>query len=164
MRSLIFSVLILTVSAEMDDCFRKDSISCIQMELFRQAKSFFDQDKIDLVGGLALTKNPQASDAAARSLHEDSFTEKQLETAKSLDDREEALENFAFTRVGRILEDRSLTWNLSPLVTDLASASRSLTDSIPSEVKDGVSKLLEEGESIQNDFMVNFRNYIGSSN
>ncbi|KAF6209516.1 hypothetical protein GE061_015263 [Apolygus lucorum] len=148
MRSLtaVSALLVLVVaSAEMDDCFRKDSISCIQMELFRQAKGFFEQDKIEIFGGLALTKNPQGAEKSARSLQEDVFAEKQIETAKDLDDREEALENFAFNRVGRLLEDRSLTWNLSPVVADLASASRSLSESIPSEVKDGVSKFLEEG-------------------
>ncbi|BES96688.1 Protein of unknown function (DUF1676) [Nesidiocoris tenuis] len=131
--------------AEMEDCFRKDSISCIQIELFRQAKSFFDQEQIELFGGLALTKNRQSGDAAARSLQDDLVLEKQIETAKDLDAREEALESFAFGRVGRLLQDRSLTWNLSPIVSDLASASRSLSDSLPAELKDGVSQFIEEG-------------------
>ncbi|KAK9501626.1 hypothetical protein O3M35_012319 [Rhynocoris fuscipes] len=136
---------VLIVSADIDDCIHKDSIACVQIEVFRKMKSYFDQDKIELFGGLALTKRELDADQAARNLKEDGSVEDEIVQTKDIEVREDALEQFAITRVSRLLDERSLTWNLTPLVSDVTAAARSLSDSIPTEIKDGVSNFINEG-------------------
>ncbi|XP_014241387.1 uncharacterized protein LOC106662090 isoform X2 [Cimex lectularius] len=145
MKYVVVLVLATLASAELEECFRKDSISCIQLELYRKAKGFFDQEKIELFGGLALTKKQVPAEERARSLKEDSDVENKLNSVNDVEAREDALENFALGRAGKLLEERSLTWNLTPLVSDITSVGRSISDSIPTEVKEGVSSFLNEG-------------------
>ncbi|XP_073969769.1 DUF1676 domain-containing protein Osi6 isoform X2 [Rhodnius prolixus] len=149
MKYLIVLTLLTTstlqISAEIEDCLDKDSISCIQLELYRKAKNFFDQEKIELFGGLALTKRDLNQEEAARNLKEDGVVEDEMNTAKDVEKREDALEKYAISRVARLLDERSLTWNLSPIVSDVAAAARSVSESIPNEVKEGVTNFLNEG-------------------
>lgn len=101
------------------------------IQVFRRAKSFFEQQNIDLFGGLSLTKT---ADRAGKSL-DDSVNE--IESAATVEARESALENFFSARAANFFTERSL--NL-----DLAGASRSLSAAIPEELKETVRGLVVE--------------------
>lgn len=143
MKILIVSCLLLSValaedqastpSSFLQDCFEKDSISCVQLTVFRRAKEFFDQPNINLIGGLSFAKSIERS---GKSLNTE--TEPQVEAAPSVQARELALENFVVDRVKNFFQERSLSWNF-------ASASRSLANAIPDEVKESVRSLIVEG-------------------
>lgn len=131
-----------TQDSSLDDCFKKDSISCVQVQLFRNAKAFFNQDSIDIFGGLSLVKNPQ--EKSARAL--DDPSESLLEATKDADERENLLESYAVKKVGSFFQERSLSWNLGPVVNEVAATARSLAANIPADVKEGVTEFIQEGE------------------
>lgn len=143
MKVFIVSCLLLSVAyaeqaapaekTAFSDCFEKDSISCVQLAVFRRAREFFDQDNIDLVAGLSFAKN---GERGAKSLNFE--PEPQVEAAGSVEARENALEDYVVNRAKNFFQERSLSWNF-------ASASRSLANAIPDEVKASVRSLIVEG-------------------
>jgi hypothetical protein len=117
----------------LQECFQKDSISCLQLMVFRKAKSLFDQQNIDLVGGLSLVKSEEQRQGKSFS---DNSAE--VEAANDVDARENALESFMFENARNFFEERSLKLNI-------AGAARSLSTIIPDEVKANVRSLVVEG-------------------
>lgn len=122
---------------------RQDSIACAQMQLFRSVRSFFDQDKMELVGGLSLIKTEKK---AARSLAAEDVNN--VETARDTDERETALEDFTVHKVMRFFQDRTLHWNLSPVVTEVSETARSVVAQIPPQIKSKISDYIEEGRGM----------------
>lgn len=132
-------------TSSLEDCFKKDSISCVQIQLFRNARSFFNQERVDIFGGLSLVKNPTPEDSAKTGRALDDSEENQIVAAQGADQREDLLESYALSKIGSFFQERSLSWNLSPLVTEVAASARSLANSIPPSVKDNISELISEG-------------------
>lgn len=104
-----------------------------QKQVFRRAREFFNQDNIDLVAGLSFAKN---GERGAKSLNLE--PEPQVEAADSVEQRENALEDYVVSRAKNFFQERSLSWNF-------ASGARSLANAIPDEVKDSVRSLITEG-------------------
>lgn len=102
-------------------------------QVFRRAREFFNQDNIDLVAGLSFAKN---GERGAKSLNLE--PEPEVEAAASVETRENALEDYVVNRAKNFFQERSLSWNF-------ASASRSLANAIPDEVKASVRSLIVEG-------------------
>lgn len=129
-----------------DDCLDKDSISCIQFKLYRNVRSFFSQDNIELFGGLSLIKNDvdEKSAKKERALFDES--ESEIISAKDSEARENALESFTLTNAANFLQQRSLHWNLNPFVNQVSETARSIYESVPSEMKTKVTEFIEEGE------------------
>jgi hypothetical protein len=122
----------------------QDSFACAQMQFYRAARSFFDQDKVDLLGGLSLVK----TEKKGRSLAENSEDVNNVENAKDSNDRETALEDFTMHKVMRFFQERTLHWNLSPIVTEVSETARSVVDQIPTQFKSKISNYIEEGRGI----------------
>lgn len=122
-------------------CADKDSVACAQMQLFRTVRSFFDQEKVELLGGLSLVKNEKKG----RSLTETAEDVNAVEGAKDTNERESALEDFTMHKVARFFQERSLHWNLSPVVNEVSEAARSVADSISPQMKTKISNFIEEG-------------------
>lgn len=120
----------------------QDSFACAQMQFYRAARSFFDQDKVDLIGGLSLVK----TEKKGRSLAENSEDVNNVENAKDSNDRETALEDFTMHKVMRFFQERTLHWNLSPIVTEVSETARSVVDQIPTQFKSKISNYIEEGK------------------
>jgi hypothetical protein len=100
-------------------------------QFFRRAKEFFDQPQIEIAGGLSFTKSANRD---ARSMNVDTSA---VESANTVENREEALENYVVERTQNFFQERSL--NL-----DMASAARSLSGVIPEEVKTQMRSLATE--------------------
>jgi len=133
--SLLLSVAFAAAIEEptaFQDCFEKDSIACVQVTVFRKAKAFFDQQNINLFGGLSFAKT--ASDRVGKSLDESS---NEIEAANTVETRENALENFFINRAKNFFQERSLSW-------DFVSASRSISNAIPDDIKETVRALVVE--------------------
>lgn len=123
----------------------QDSIACAQMQLFRSVRSFFDQDKVELVGGLSLIKTEKKARSLAAETAEDVNN---VETARDSDDREAALEDFTMHKVMRFFQERTLHWNLSPVVTEVSETARSVVAQIPPQIKSKISNYIEEGRGM----------------
>lgn len=136
MKIFIVSCLLISVVFAADepsnfqDCLEKDSISCVQVAVFRKAKSFFDQQTISLFGGLSLGK----SERAGKSLDEPTI---EIESANTVETRENALENYVLNRAKNFFQERSLSW-------DFAGTARSLSNAIPDDIKASVRALIVE--------------------
>lgn len=126
-----------------DNCLQKDSISCLQLQTYRSLRSFFSQDNIELFGGLSLVKNAEPK---GRSLDKKDNDADITET-NDVEKRENLLEDFAVSQVMNFFQERSLRWNLSPLVNEVSETARSVADSIPSDMKNKISDFIEEGKS-----------------
>ncbi|XP_031624951.1 glycine, alanine and asparagine-rich protein-like [Contarinia nasturtii] len=120
-------------STFLQECFDKDSISCVQTTIYRRAREFFDQPSIKFVGGLSFAKS---NERAGKSLE----PEPQVEEASSVQARELALEDYLLNRVKNFFTERSVSW-------DFATAGRSLANAIPDEVKESVRALVVEGRT-----------------
>jgi hypothetical protein len=114
------------------------------MQLFRSVRSFFDQDKVELVGGLSLIKTEKKS---PRSL-DTAEDVNNVENARDSQDRETALEEFTAHKVMRFFQERSLHWNLSPVVTEVSETARSVVAQIPPQIKSKISNYIEEGRGM----------------
>lgn len=120
-----------TAQENFKDCLQKDSISCVQLSIYRKAREFFESPKIDLLAGLSFIK-PAGRDA--RSANIDGT---EVETANDVEQRESALENFVTEGAKAFFQERSL--NL-----DMATAARSVAGAIPEEVKASVRSMVSE--------------------
>lgn len=121
----------------------QDSIACAQMQMFRSVRSFFDQDKVELLGGLSLIKTEKKARSLAAETAEDVNN---VENAKDTNDRESALEDFTMHKVMRFFKERTLHWNLSPIVTEVSETARSVVDQIPPQIKNKIANYIEEGK------------------
>lgn len=131
--------------ANVDDCFQKDSISCLQLQTYRSLRSFFSQDSIDLFGGLSLVKN---SNNEQRSLDASKDADSVIAETNDVEKRENILEDFAVQKVMNFFQERSLRWNLSPFVSEVSATARSVVDSIPADMKNKISDFIEEGNHL----------------
>ncbi|CAG9808893.1 unnamed protein product [Chironomus riparius] len=122
---------IATAQEGFKDCLQQDSISCVQLAIYRKAREFFDSPKIELLGGLSFIK-PTGRDA--RSSNVDGTL---VESANDVEQRENALEGFVTDGAKSFFAERSL--NL-----DMAAAARSLSGAIPEEVKSSVRSMVSE--------------------
>uniref|UniRef100_A0A8D8QMB1 Osiris 9 n=1 Tax=Cacopsylla melanoneura TaxID=428564 RepID=A0A8D8QMB1_9HEMI len=129
--------------SQMAECIDKDSISCAQIQMYRQVRSFANADSIDLFAGLTLVKNPSA-EKSGRALTEQ-LEENEILNSSDADKRESALESFTYNKAANFFQERSLQWNLKPVVTEVVSAARGMIDSVPSDLKSKVSEFVEEG-------------------
>jgi hypothetical protein len=139
-----FNILIVTCAlvgstafaddSNFQECLQKDSISCIQMMVFRRAKSLFEQPSIEIFGGVSLVKAP-SSEVEGKSLSDASGN---VEAAESVEQREGALESFVFENARNFFAERSLKLNV-------VNVARSLSNAIPDEVKANIRDLVVEG-------------------
>lgn len=122
-----------------------DSIECAQMQFYRSAKAFFDQDKLELLGGLSLVKTEKKGRSLAAESAEDVNN---VEAAKDSGERETALEDFTMHKVMRFFQERTLHWNLKPIVTEVSETARSVVDQIPTQFKNKINNYIEEGRGM----------------
>lgn len=132
-QKFVFVLCVFGIAAAQDfkDCLQKDSISCVQLSIYRKAREFFENPKIELIGGLSFVK-PAGRDARSSNI-DGTF----VESANDVEQRENALENFVTEGAKSFFQERSL--NL-----DMATAARSLAGAIPEEVKSSVRSMVSE--------------------
>lgn len=134
MRKIVLALCIIgaaTAQESFKDCLEQDSISCVQMTIYRKAREIFENPKIEIFGGLSFVKQAGRD---ARSANLDGAV---VEQARSVEDRENALESFVTEGAKSFFQERSL--NL-----DMANAARSVAGAIPEEVKSSVRSLVSE--------------------
>lgn len=110
LRILCLSMAMIIINGEeINKCLEIDSISCIQRNLYRTAKEFFDNDNIEIVKGFTLVKSAYSRNA--RSSKEVIY-DQEINAANNVVDRQNVLENFVGEGVKDFLSGRSLKVNL----------------------------------------------------
>lgn len=132
--------MIIINAEEINKCLENDSISCIQRNLYRRAKEFFDNDNIELINGVTLVKS--ADSRNARSSKEVIY-EQEINTANNVADRQHVLENFVGESAKDFLSGRSLKINFTPAIEKIGQSARAIVNSVPEEINEAVDVLVE---------------------
>lgn len=102
------SLAIIAANAEdIDKCLKDDSISCIQRNLYRKAKEFFDKDSLELLSGVTLVKSADRNSRSNKQV----IYDQEIDSATNVIERQSALENFVGDGASEFLSGRSLRVN-----------------------------------------------------
>ncbi|EDV43725.2 uncharacterized protein Dana_GF16378 [Drosophila ananassae] len=115
-------------------CLETDSISCLQLTLFRKAKSVFDNPQIELFGGVSLVKSNEGRQG--KSL-DNSLA---VEAAPSVEARTAEMGNYFMDNAKSFFAERSLNFNF-------ANAARSVARAIPDDIKADLRELVVESRT-----------------
>ncbi|XP_055850373.1 uncharacterized protein LOC129914948 [Episyrphus balteatus] len=118
-----------------EKCLDADSISCLQMTLFRRAKSIFDNPQIEVFGGVSLIKDNQGRQG--KSLDDNSLA---VEVAPSVEARTTEMSTYFINSMKNFFAERSLSFNF-------ANTARSIARAIPSDIKDDIKELISEART-----------------
>lgn len=91
----------------LDECLKKDSISCVQRSLYKRAKEFFDKESFEIVSGVSLVR-AKNKDENGRSNPKTMTYEQEIVETNDVSERQNALENFVGEEVGQFFSRRSL--------------------------------------------------------
>lgn len=104
-------------------------LCCCSLQVYRKAKEFFDQPKINFIAGLSMVKGENTGRAASNDVD--------IETVAGVEARSSAIENLFVDRMSSFFQERSLNW-------DFTQTARSLAKVIPEDVKANVRSLVSE--------------------
>jgi hypothetical protein len=128
-----------------EECFNKNSVSCIQIQMYRNFKSFVDRDKIDLASGLSLVREEGGRKRVEERETEDIIAEEQILSAQDLKTRESAIESFVYQKLMAFFQERSIRWELPPALRGMVTA-RGLAESLPANLHQTIYNLVTEGQ------------------
>ncbi|XP_017953596.1 keratin, type II cytoskeletal 1 [Drosophila navojoa] len=115
-------------------CLEADSISCLQLTLYRKAKSIFESPQIELFGGVSLVK---ANDGRQGKSLDNSLA---VEAAPTVEARTAEMGNYFMDNAKSFLAERSLNFNF-------ANAARSVARAIPDDIKADLRELVVESRT-----------------
>lgn len=116
-------------------CLDADSISCLQLTLYRKARSIFENPQIDLFAGVSLVKNNEGRQG--KSLDDNSLA---VEVAPTVEARNSELGTYFMTQAKNFFAERSLNFNF-------ANAARSVARAIPDDIKTDLRDLVVESRT-----------------
>jgi hypothetical protein len=108
-------------------------------------RSFFDQDRVDLTGGISLVREEGNKNQAKARATEDIVAEEQILEAEDFERRESALESFVYRKLITFFQERSVRWNFSPVTDEMATA-RGIAENLPDDLRQTITNLDTEGQ------------------
>lgn len=142
--SIAFFVLISSASSStpntdtsFETCLRKDSISCVQIHVYKKLRALFSKDTIDLLAGFRLVKGDENGRSAG--------PDREIYETKNVIDRQSALEDYIYDQMTNFFQKRSFQWDAKPAMDQASSTARMVMDNLPKDVKEDVSSYIEEG-------------------
>ncbi|KAH8346948.1 hypothetical protein KR059_003328 [Drosophila kikkawai] len=115
-------------------CLEADSISCLQLTLFRKAKSIFENPQIELFGGVSLVK---ANEGRQGKSLDNTLA---VEAAPTVEARTAEMGNYFMDNAKSFFAERSLNFNF-------ANAARSVARAIPDDIKADLRELVVESRT-----------------
>lgn len=106
-------------------------------QVFRQAKSFFDNPNIEVFGGVSLLKSNEGRQG--KSIEDNSIA---VETAPTFEARNGEIGTYFMDSAKNFFAERSLNFNF-------ANTARSIASAIPDDIKADVSELIDEGRTLK---------------
>ena len=116
-------------------CLEADSISCLQLTLFRKARAIFENPQVELFGGISLVKSNEGRQG--KSLDDNTIA---VEVAPTVEARNSELGNYFMTHAKNFFAERSLNLNF-------AHAARSVARAIPDDIKADLRELVVESRT-----------------
>lgn len=124
-------------SQEFSKCLETDSIACLQLTLFRKARSIFENPQIELFGGVSLVHNSPKDSRQGKALDPNAIA---VEVAPSVEARNTELSNYFLTNAKKFFAERSLNFNF-------ANAARSVARAVPDDIKADLRELVVESRT-----------------
>uniref|UniRef100_T1H2H2 Uncharacterized protein n=1 Tax=Megaselia scalaris TaxID=36166 RepID=T1H2H2_MEGSC len=105
--------------------------------IFRQAKSFFDNPNIEVVGGVSLLKSNEGRQGKA--IQDNSIA---VETAPTVEARNSEMGTYFMDSAKKFFAERSLNLNL-------VDTARSVARAIPDDIKADISEIVTEARTLK---------------
>ncbi|XP_018797188.1 PREDICTED: keratin, type II cytoskeletal 1b [Bactrocera latifrons] len=126
---------VVTPASGFNKCLEADSISCLQLTLFRKARSFFENPQIEVFGGVSLIKSNEGRQG--KSLDDNAVA---VEAASSVEARTSEMGTYFMNHAKNFFAERSLNFNF-------ANAARSVARAIPDDIKADLRELVVESRT-----------------
>ncbi|XP_011197380.1 uncharacterized protein LOC126756565 [Bactrocera neohumeralis] len=126
---------VVTPASGFNKCLEADSISCLQLTLFRKARSFFENPQIEVFGGVSLIKSNEGRQG--KSLDDNAVA---VEAAPSVEARTSEMGTYFMNHAKNFFAERSLNFNF-------ANAARSVARAIPDDIKADLRELVVESRT-----------------
>ncbi|KAB0794505.1 hypothetical protein PPYR_11344 [Photinus pyralis] len=137
----IFTICAITMScgrfvlgASFQDCLRKDSISCLQMQVYRTAKSIVSNESISLADGIMQIR--LGNDSQSLALEEN--YDKLFGKTEEVEERQTLLETYLMEVVESLWKRRTVSFSYSRAAEILASW-------MPNSLKDKLENVISQG-------------------
>lgn len=108
-----------------------------RQQIFRQAKSFFDNPSIELVGGVSLLKSNEGRQG--KSIEDNSIA---VESAPTVEARNGEMGTYFMENVKKFFAERSLNLNL-------VNTARSVARAIPDDIKADIGEIVTEARTLK---------------
>ncbi|XP_031847471.1 DUF1676 domain-containing protein Osi6 [Nomia melanderi] len=139
----VVAAAVLAVQGQtIESCLEKDSISCVQKNLYRRAKEFFDSDSMEIFSGVTLVKSGDSQGRSSRTGKQLVY-DQEIDAANSVSERQDALVNYVSEEAGEFLSGRSLRINFTPIIEKIGTSARAISESAPEEVREAVDLVVE---------------------
>ena len=129
----------------LDECITEDSISCLQVQIYRSIKSLLDQDRIDLIGGLSLFREEDSKNVARAMTTEGITSEEQIRGAHDFESMESAIESFVYQKISVFFQEHSIRWNVPPVRGQMTAAG-ARAQNLPDDSRQTINHAVTEGE------------------
>ncbi|XP_036325224.1 glycine, alanine and asparagine-rich protein [Rhagoletis pomonella] len=126
---------VIPANSGFNKCLEADSISCLQLTLFRKAKSFFENPQIEIVGGVSLIKSNEGRQG--KSFDDNAIA---VEAAPTVEARTSEMGTYFMNHAKNFFAERSLNFNF-------ANAARSVARAIPDDIKADLRELVVESRT-----------------
>ncbi|KAL0277518.1 UNVERIFIED_CONTAM: hypothetical protein PYX00_004769 [Menopon gallinae] len=111
-----------------ETCLKKDSISCLQIHVYKKLRAILSQDRIDLLGGFRIVRE--------NGTEEETAVAGDVLESREVAERQALLEDFIYRKVVHFFKHRSLQWNAVAAFEQIAPTARQLINNIPKNVKE----------------------------
>jgi hypothetical protein len=129
----------------LDECLKKDSISCLQVQIYRSIKSFLDQDRIDLIGGFSSVREEDCKNEAKAMKTEDIISEEQILGAHDFESRESAIESFVYQKISVFFQEHSIRWSVPPVLGKMTAVG-ARAENLPVDLRQTINHIVTEGK------------------
>jgi hypothetical protein len=129
----------------LDERLKKDSISCLQMRIYRSVKNIIDQDRINLIGGFSLVREEDSKNEAKAMATEDIISEEQILGAHDFESRESAIESFVYQKINFFFKEHSIRWNVPPVLGQMTAVG-ARAENLLADLRQTINHLVAEGE------------------
>jgi len=109
-------------------------------------KSFLDQDRIDLTGGLSLVREEHSKDVAKAMTTEDIISEEQILGAHDFESKESAIESFVYQNLRAFFQEHSIRRNVPPVLGQMTAVG-ARAENLPADLRQTINHIVAEGES-----------------
>jgi hypothetical protein len=129
----------------LDECLKEDSVSCLQVRIYRSVKNILDQDRIDLIGGFSLVREEDSKNEVKARTTEDTVSEEQILGAHDFKSRESAIESFVYQKINVFFQEHSIRWNVPPVLGQMTAVG-ARAENLPADLRQTNNHLVTEGE------------------